>query len=329
MIAHFLESNVRGCSRLWVDSYTVDTDVSPILAALEHNTTVHVLRFSTILFEADDFVALARLLSPATSIIKSLQIDDVRIVSRDLAVLCDALAQNNVLETLHLGSNNISSRGALHLGRLFQENKRITSFWLSGSHIGNDGANLLFSGLAQNSTLRSLRLWGSAFRDISASIIADYLKQNQILSTFELAIQDLSVDGMLVIANALGTNHTLKDLRYDIARDISILPQEELNNAFIHVLNSNLTLTNVKHRHQNPKPLRQLLARNKCLIIAARHSCLFLIGIRRSTNFEGMGDFAVFPKDIVRLIAQTVWATRKDPIWIQAIPDPGAAGEQH
>jgi hypothetical protein len=32
-----------------------------------------------------------------------------------------------------------------------------------------------------------------------------------------------------------------------------------------------------------------------------------------------MGKFVVFPKDVVRLIAQAVWATRRDPVSIQAL----------
>ena len=88
-----------------------------------------------------------------------------------------------------------------------------------------------------------------------------------------------------------------------------------VEDAFIEAHQNNVTLTRLQGI-ESPK-IASLLLRNKELIPAAvRRAAFLLIGIRRSTDFEGMGDFAVFPKDIVRLIAQTVYATRRDPIWI-------------
>ena len=92
----------------------------------------------------------------------------------------------------------------------------------------------------------------------------------------------------------------------------------EIEEAFIDALRTNVTLIELEGIKSSK--IEALLVRNRELIPAAvRRAALLLIGIRRSTDIEGMGDFAVFPKDIVRLIAQTLWATRRDPIWIQAL----------
>jgi hypothetical protein len=46
---------------------------------------------------------------------------------------------------------------------------------------------------------------------------------------------------------------------------------------------------------------------------AARRAARFII-VR-----YGEGDLAVFPRDMIRFIANEVWNTREDPIWLNAI----------
>ena len=48
-----------------------------------------------------------------------------------------------------------------------------------------------------------------------------------------------------------------------------------------------------------------------------RHVVCLLIGIRRGTNHQGMGDLQYLPKDIVLMIAKYVWGARRDPIWLE------------
>ena len=45
---------------------------------------------------------------------------------------------------------------------------------------------------------------------------------------------------------------------------------------------------------------------------AACRAALFIIAR------YGEGDLAVFPRDMIRLIANEVWKTREDPIWLDA-----------
>ena len=60
--------------------------------------------------------------------------------------------------------------------------------------------------------------------------------------------------------------------------------------------------------------------RNAILIPAAvRRASLYLITARLC--IANAGEFSVFPKEIVRMIAMQVWATRKDPKWIEAVND--------
>ena len=45
---------------------------------------------------------------------------------------------------------------------------------------------------------------------------------------------------------------------------------------------------------------------------AARQAALFIIAR------YGEGDLAVFPRDLIRLIANEVWKTRFDDVWMDA-----------
>jgi hypothetical protein len=60
--------------------------------------------------------------------------------------------------------------------------------------------------------------------------------------------------------------------------------------------------------------------RNRVLIpAAARRASLYLIAARRATPIADAGNLAIFPKEIIRMIAMAVYATRKDPAWIKAV----------
>lgn len=50
---------------------------------------------------------------------------------------------------------------------------------------------------------------------------------------------------------------------------------------------------------------------------AVRRTSLCLIAFRR--RVANTGDLALLPKEIVRMIAMKVWATRQDAKWIEAV----------
>ena len=52
--------------------------------------------------------------------------------------------------------------------------------------------------------------------------------------------------------------------------------------------------------------------RHEIMRDAARRAALFIIAR------YGEGDLAVFPRDLIKLIANEVWKTREDPIWMDA-----------
>ena len=56
---------------------------------------------------------------------------------------------------------------------------------------------------------------------------------------------------------------------------------------------------------------------------AARRAALFVIAR------YGEGDLVIFPRDMIRLIANEVWKTREDPIWLDASEQSDLSSSKH
>ena len=62
-----------------------------------------------------------------------------------------------------------------------------------------------------------------------------------------------------------------------------------------------------------------LVQRNLRIPKAVQSLIFFLIGVRQGSNRAGMGLLGEFPKEIIKMVAIEIWATRKDPKWIDAL----------
>ena len=241
------------------------------------------------------------------------------ITDADVSVICDALANNNVFKKLGLVANGLGLEGARTLGKFLKANKNTTSWTcldLSFNPIGGAGTIALVDGLKSNTSLRTLKLGGvSGISDDGAFALASLLQNDSPLQCLNLMDKDITEAGLKALTNALKQNQNLQSLN---GWSYPGEGREMHDSAFLDALQSNVTL--IELGGIGSSEIKRLLLRNKDLVPAAvRRAALFLIGIRRSTDFEEMGDFSVFPIDIVRLIAQKIWATRRDPAWIQAV----------
>ena len=163
--------------------------------------------------------------------------------------------------------------------------------------------------------LLSYRLVG----DDGAEIIADFLKHNDSVRKVFLTSCGLGVRGAKAIAEALKHNKTVWLLD---------LGGNQLGGAdpFIDAFNYNVCLMSVHVVGRCPS-LRALVTidyltttRNGKLVPAAvRRASLCLISAR--CTIAGAGDFSVLPKEIVRMIAIEVWASRKDPRWLETLSE--------
>ena len=282
------------------------------------SSTIRSLGLSGIELAIDEMVmnALATLMERSTSIVKY-SLWGLSFPDNGVALICDALADNNVIEDLILSENSIGVEGTRIIGRFLKadKNKALSGLFLWGNRFGDEGVVALVEGLKTNTSIRTLNLMRCDVSDEGAIALASLLANGSHLEVLCLQGNQIGEAGMKALANALKHNQSLQVLGI---WDVPGLDEEGVEDAFIEGLQNNVTLIELDGIELSE--IERLLLRNTEEIPAAvRRAALLLIGIRRSTDIEGMGDFAVFPKDIVRLIAQTVWATRRDPIWIRAL----------
>ena len=260
--------------------------------------------------------ALARLMKHSKSI-AGYYLYSIGIQDNGVAVICDALVENDVIEDLDISQNSIGVEGARTLGSFLKanNNRTLASLNLGFNRLGDEGVVALLDGLKSNESLRTLGIGDCNISDEGAIALASLLEHGSHLKDLFLQGNGIGEAGLMAVANALKRNQSLQYLA--VFRNPG-LGGEGIESAFIDVFQNNVTLLSLAGI-RSPE-IEALLLRNKELIpTAVRRAALLLIGIRQSTEIEGMGDFAVFPKDIVRLIAQAVWATRRDPIWIRAL----------
>ena len=169
--------------------------------------------------------------------------------------------------------------------------------------------------------LTELRLYDCQIGDDGAKIVADFLKHNRTLLEVFLYTCNIGPREAKAIAESLKHNKTIELLHLG---DNPI--GGEGAEALIEALNLNVCIEFLTVTDESAGP--QLLAtikyltetRNFALIPAAvRRTSLYLIAAR--CNIAGAGILAIFPKEIVRMIAMEVYATRKDPIWINALTE--------
>ena len=167
--------------------------------------------------------------------------------------------------------------------------------------IGDAGAGIVADFLKHDQTLKSVFLHSCNIGPRGFKAIAKSLKHNQAVEYLEVLWNDLGDKGAEALIDALAGNVCMKEL---IVLETHIVTLE------LHATIEYLTKT-----------------RNQILIpAAARQASLSLIAARR--NINDAGSLAIFPKEIVRMIAMEVWATRREPIWIQAVSGPKYTAQQ-
>ena len=179
--------------------------------------------------------------------------------------------------------------------------------------------------LALRGELSVLNLTNCDIGDSGGHVVAAFLEHNK--STFQalLGVCSIGLHGIKILVEALKSNETL-EMMYLVGNEVG----DEGGDALIDALSFNVCITEVCHIgyvYNMDMQRREIVdyltkTRNKCLIPAAvRRVSLFLIGIRCSSPGLGMGDLAILPSEIVKMITMEVWASRRDPKWIQALSD--------
>ena len=166
--------------------------------------------------------------------------------------------------------------------------------------IGDDEAVKVAAFIKDDDSVEKVGLWGNMIGPRGAKAIAEALKHNRRIRLLGLSSNQIGQEGADALIDALNYNVCLMGLpiyNNNIARE---------SEATIEYLTE---------------------TRNAKLIPAAvRSASLCLIAVRRNAALSG--DFFVFPKEIVRMIAMEVWETRNDPKWIEAVSSAAHVEEQ-
>ena len=174
--------------------------------------------------------------------------------------------------------------------------------------------------------LANLNLNYCEIGDVGAEIVADFLKHDVTVKTVWFYHCNIGPRGAKAIAESFKYNQTVELL------DLADNPiGDEGVEALIDTLNYNVCLETLMVFINDVAPkvwasIQHLTeTRNKLLIPAAVcRASLYLIATRR--NIADAGILAIFPKEIVKMIAMEVWATRKEPIWINALTESERTG---
>ena len=136
-------------------------------------------------------------------------------------------------------------------------------------------------------------------------------------------------EGFKALAKALKTNRCLTVLRLDD----NVINNDCVEALIDAIVNHNVSLKEIhifatanilgEINPSSKARIRYLTETRNAFLIpaAARRASLHLIAVRRNANFEDMGYLALIDKNIVKMIAAMVWATRDDPKWIEALSD--------
>ena len=290
--------------------------LAEVFAAAMGVGSLRVLQLKQVHFDETAFAALVTLIKHSRYITEYVLEGD-KIGDADVAAICDALAERSAIERFLLPYNVVGPEGARSLGRFLKSNGSDSLYTLNLRlcPVGDEGVISLVDGLESNNSLRELILDGCAISDDGAVALASLFANGSYLQKLYLMSNNITEIGVKALANSLQHNRSLQLLSLVWNPGVC---EEGVKDVFQDALKKNVTLK-VLGGIQSPT-IHSLFVRNREQIPAAvRSAALLLIGSRRWIDIEGMGDFAVLPKDVVRLIAQTVWATRRDPIWIQAL----------
>ena len=185
----------------------------------------------------------------------------------------------------------------------------------------NDQAELLLRG-----ELTKLDFNWCRIGDDGAEIVASFLRYNETVLEVSLRGCSIASRGVKVIAEALKLNETVRILvlKYNEVGD-------EDTKTLIHALDYNVCIEELLLPYIPCRELEEIVTRivkfrnGKFVPAAARRASLSLIAARSTISDSGI--FAIFPKEIVKMIAMEVWATRNDPIWINALSESERTGK--
>lgn len=214
--------------------------IESVIAGIEHNASVKVLKFRwPITLDDDTIVRLARGLRSNSSL-KELWIEISTIGRSGYDALGDMLRHTTSLEKLKMEKTGMEDYGAEVIADALKTNTSLRVLDIDTDDVGPIGAKAFADALKQNSSLEKLGILGE-IGDEGACAIADALKQNTALVSLDVSSTTIGTKGTVAIADTLRVNHSLHNLYMS-----SCKVRNGGTVALASAMESNMTLTTLK-----------------------------------------------------------------------------------
>jgi predicted PhzF superfamily epimerase YddE/YHI9 len=200
-------------------------------------------------------------------------------------------------------------------------NTSLKSLWLHGCDVRDEGAGHFAVALQQNRTLEELWIDNNGITHVGAVAVAAALPFNQTLKCLDLECNPLGDDGVEALAKAVPLSGS-RELRMRQAKF-----GERGCAALVEMLKNGSRLRKLRIDSDHWRALgegfrcngwllqdapEQYLERNKAMHLRARKSVHTLLLIRKLRRTA----LSLFPKEVVREIAQFVYSSRGEiSVW--------------
>jgi uncharacterized protein (DUF924 family)/Ran GTPase-activating protein (RanGAP) involved in mRNA processing and transport/predicted esterase len=196
--------------------------VTRVCEAVAHNPCIQGLWLKRNPLGPDGAVPVAELLR-VHSRLDTLDMVNTGLLDAGARTLLAAVADNEALEHLYLGTNGLGPDIAARLGRYLAEHDRLESLYVSCNRFGDAGIAALAEGLAASTSLRRLSLASTRLGPAGARALRDALRVNTTLQFLDLGWTRATVavgedgnhlgdEGAAVIAEILSENTSLRGL---------------------------------------------------------------------------------------------------------------------
>ena len=123
------------------------------------------------------------------------------------------IQRNHNLEIVYLGCNAISSTGIAALAEALTENRSVTGLWLKRNPIGPEGAYYLAEMLRHNTSIRTLDLVNTQIGEEGLAAILKVLNStNRTVERLYLGGNQIQADNAALLANLLVNNPVITSL---------------------------------------------------------------------------------------------------------------------
>jgi hypothetical protein len=280
------------------------------------------ISFMNFVLDLESVRRLMAACSTASSKVRTLVLGSCFLDAEAAEVIASSLRSNSVLTRLSLSSNNrIGPQGAKALSEILRVNTALKLLFLSDCRFLDEGAGHLAVALRRNRTLQVLWLDNNGITHVGAAALAAILPFNQMLKCFYLHCNPLGVDGVEALAKAVPFSGLqelwLRETEFraqgcaalvEMLKNGSRLRQLVTGSDHWSALDEGF-LCNGWLLERAPQ---QYTERNKAMHLQARKSVFTLLLIRKLRRTA----LSLFPKEVVREIAQFVYSSRGEiSVW--------------